>query len=235
MGEMDSSLFYLKKAYKYRELQNDSTEIAMILNRMGNVYWFLNKQIMAKEHYEKALGIHTRMNNDKELGRTYNNLATMYRNWGEYQKSISLFLKAAEYYNKVNYEEGLAWLNFSITLLYKKIEDYGNALLSINTSLDIYKHLSTMNGDSNGIMICYGQLGDIYRLLGNYEKGLNYNLEALRMRKKSGVKVAIADGLMGVGQIYYEIGKYAESIRYMKQSKKLREEAKINSDYSVAV
>jgi len=230
---LDSSLIYLQKALSYRKAQNDSIEIGIVLNRLGNVYWFLDQQITAKEHYEKALEIQIRFKNDTEIGRCYNNLGSMYRRWGEYQKALNYFLEALDYYQKSNYTEGLAWLNFSVALVYKNINDYPNALKSMKSALDIYSQMPLVNEDSTGIMISYGQLGDIYRLMGDYKEGLYYNLEALRLRKKSGIKTAIADGLIGVGQIYYEIGKYQESIDYLNQSKKLREESKTQSGIDI--
>ena len=226
--KMDSALIYLKKAWKYVEIQNDSTKMGIILNLMGNVYWNLEEQITAKEHFERALGIHTRLNNDREIGRSYNHLGNVYKQWGEYEKAINSFIKASEYYEKVDYAEGLAWLNYSIALLYKTVQDYQNALSAINTSLDIYNQMTVGGTDSTGIMICYGLLGDLHRLMGDYDKGLHFHLEALRLRQKSGINSAIADGLLGVGQIYYETGEYQKSIEYMNRSKELREKSKVN-------
>ena len=76
-------------------------------------------------------------------------------------------------------------------------------------------------------MICYGQLGDIYNLMDQPEKGLEYHFKALELRKRSGVKAAIADGFTGVGQTYYYLEKYDKARQYFQRSQQYKKEAKI--------
>jgi tetratricopeptide (TPR) repeat protein len=226
-GRLNRSHKYLHQSLSLAKNLKDSIRMAIAINRLGNVYWFKDDQLKAKEYFEKARRIYQRSSNNKELGRTKNNLANIYRQWGNYQKAIRLYLEALNHYQKAEYKEGLAWLNFSLTLLYKKLEDYDKALNTINQSLKIYKQIETRDYDSTGIMICYGQLGDIYNLKGNPEKGLQYHKKALRLRKKTGVKSAIADGLTGIGQTYFQMGEYSSAMQYFNRSQQHREEANI--------
>ncbi len=226
-GEQSQAQKYLRKSLKISQQIQDSAGIGRAYNRLGNSVWFQNKQVRAKQYYEKALGIQQNLNNHREIGRTLNNLANVARQWGNYQNSISLYLQAREHYQKADFTEGLAWLNFSLTLLYKKLEDYDSALKSINKALGIYKKLVKENKDSSGIMICYGQLGDIYNIIDQPKKGLEYHLKALELRKRSGVKAAIADGFAGVGQTYYYLEKYDKARQYFKRSQQYKKEAEI--------
>lgn len=228
-GMMDSARVYLEQALGLSKAQNDSAKMGILDNILGNVYWYQDKQVLAREAFMNALNINLRVGRAKEIGKSYNNLANMYRKWDDYKNAIELFLKASDYYQKADFSEGVAWLSYSISLLYKSAEDYENALLSANKSLEIYKTLLTGDGDSTGLMICYGQLGDIYSLTGDYEKGLQYHFAALRLRKKTGVAAAIADGYAGIGKIYYLTGKYALAKYYFLQSNKLRQKSKISS------
>ena len=226
-GEQSQAQKYLRKSLKISQQIQDSAGIGRAYNRLGNSVWFQNKQVRAKQYYEKALGIQQNLNNHREIGRTLNNLANVARQWGNYQNSISLYLQAREHYQKADFTEGLAWLNFSLTLLYKKLEDYDSALKSINKALGIYKNLVEENKDSSGIMICFGQLGDIYNIIDQPRKGLEYHLKALELRKRSGVKAAIADGFAGVGQTYYYLEKYDKARQYFKRSQQYKKEAEI--------
>ena len=226
-GEQSTAQKYLQKSLKISRRIQDSAGIGRAFNRLGNSVWFQNQQPEAKNYYKKALEIQQKLNSHREIGRSLNNLANVARQWGNYQKSISLYLQAREHYQKADFTEGLAWLNFSLTLLYKKLEDYDSALKSINTALGIYKKLVKENKDSSGIMICYGQLGDIYNLMDQPEKGLEYHSKALELRKRSGVKAAIADGFTGVGQTYYYLEKYDKARQYFQRSQQYKKEAKI--------
>jgi len=224
-GKYDKAENFLNKSLNLSRDIADSTGIARALNRLGNVYWLTDKQFEAQKKYKTAYKIHKALNNTKETGRAINNLANVNREWGNYQKAIQQYLEAIDYYDKSEFMEGKAWLNFSLTILYKKLGDHGKALESINKSLSIYKQFARENQDSSGIMLCYGQLGDIYNIMNNPETGLKYHLQALRLRKKTGVKPAIADGMSGVGQTYYQLGKYEQALEYFKKSQEYRQAA----------
>lgn len=45
------------------------------------------------------------------------------------------------------------------------------------------------------------------------------------MRKQTGVKPAIADGYMGVGQSYYKLGRYSQALESFERSQAIRHEA----------
>lgn len=226
-GNMDSSLYYLQKSLANNKKESDDKILGAIYNRLGNVYWFLNQQQEAKEYYQKSLEINFKTANHKETAKSLTNLANTYRHWGDFNKAIDFYLQAMDYYKLANFNEGLAWLHFSMGQLFKHLKEYEKALNSINSSVEIYNTLSRVDGDSSGLMICYGQLGDLYRLTGDYQKALQFHNDALRMRIKSGVPVAIADGYMGVGQTYYELKEYDKAIAYIQKSQALREKEKL--------
>ena len=194
------------------------------LNRMGNVAWLYGERLEAKDSFERALAIHTELGDWLEISRTLTNLANAYRNWGDYPRAIELFLKAREGYRKVDYAEGVAWLDFSLGILHKNSEDYDKALEAINSALETYEQLAEENGSYNGVMICYGQLGDIYNLIGNPGQGLEYQVRALRLRRESGSKPAIADGLSGVAQSYFFLEDFERALDYFLQSQAMRDE-----------
>jgi len=221
--EMDSARIYLNKTLKIRRSIKDSAGIGRALNLRGNVCWLLDQQIQAKDSFEEALRINSSLGDYSEVGKSYNNLGNFYSRLGQYDRAITFFLKARKSYQKAAYLEGKAWLNFSMTLLYKRLEEYKNALATIKKSLTQYKKLAEIRKDSTGVMICYNQLGDIYRILGNPEKGLKYNLRALRMRQRTNSKSAIADGMTAVAQCYYELKKYDRAENYMLKALELRQ------------
>ena len=224
-NKLDSSEAYLQQAIGISQEHMDRRGEGIATNRLGNVYWFKEQPLEAKRHYERAKSLHETVGNPEGIGRALNNLANIYREWGDYQRAIQLYIEARDYYQKADYKEGVAWLDFSLTILYKNLNEYDQALESINRSVEMYKNIAESSKDSTGLMICYGQLGDIYNLMGQYEEGLKYHLRAMKMRKRTGIKTAYADGLAGVGQSYFKLGNYEKSLRYFKHAQQLREEA----------
>lgn len=225
LNELEEAKKVLLESLEISRKENYPEGEGIALNRLGNTLWLLEQRLEAKNAFEQALAIHREMGNQREISRTLNNLANAYRYWDDYPRAIELLLEAREGYRKVDYLEGSAWLSFSLGLLYKKLEEYGRAREAFESSLKIYRGLAAESGNNNGIMLCYGQLGDIQNLTGNPEKGLEYHLEALSLRRKSGNKSAIADGLSGVAKSYFFLGDHEQSLDYFFESQKLRDEA----------
>ena len=194
------------------------------LNRLGSVLWLLEKRLEAKSCFEQALAINTELGDWREISRTKTNLANAYRYWDDYTRAIEMLLDAREGYKKVDYQEGVAWLSYSLGILHKKLGDYDSALDAINSSLEIYADLARQDGSYNGVIICYAQLGDIYNLTGKPEQGLEYQRRALELREKSGNNAAIADGLSGVAESYFFLGDFQQALDNFLQSQALRDE-----------
>jgi len=228
-GQMDSAFKYLQNALQIRKELPDSSGIAYSLNRLGNVYWFKNEPLKAKHCFQQALKIRQQLGQDQEIGVTLTNLGNLYRQWSDHQAALDYYLSALRHYESANYIEGLGWLYFSTGILHKKLKNYQKAFDHINRSLSYYQKFLQTSGDSAGLMICFGQLGDLNLLVGNLEQALHYHLKALRLRKKSGVEPAIADGLSGVGRVYYALQKYPQALDYFRQATSLRESGGISA------
>jgi tetratricopeptide (TPR) repeat protein len=224
LNRLNSAQTVLREALEISEDTGYLRGSGIALNRLGSVVGKLGERLEAKACFERALAIHTNLGDWREISRTLTNLANLYRHWGDYPRAIELFLKAREGYKKVDYQEGVAWLNFSLGVLHKNLEDYDSALEAINAALKTYTGLAQQSGNSNGVAICYGQLGDIHNLTGNPDQGLEYHLRALRLREEAGIKPAIADGLSGVGRSHFFLGDFQQALGYFIQSQALRTE-----------
>lgn len=227
--EIDSARKYLEELVTRRAQIDNSGLVGQAMNLLGNTYWLTDAQVKAKNYFERALQIHLELENHRDIGKSYNNLANLYSRLGDYDQAIDYFLKARKSYQQADYLEGVAWLPYSMTLLYKRLGDYAKARQSITASLEKYRQLAAERDDSTGIMLCYSQLGDVYRLLGQYKRGLQYNLNALRLRQKTGAGTAVADGMTGVGQCYYQLGNYDKARQYMQQALKFRKKSGIRA------
>jgi len=227
--EIDSARKYLEEITTHRKQIDSSSLLGRTMNLLGNTCWLTDDQVQAKSYFEKALAIHTELKDHKEIGKSHNNLANFYSRLGDYDRAIDHFLKVRQSYHQADYLEGEAWLDYSMTLLYKRLEDYDKAREAILSSLQKYERLAAERQDSTGVMLCYTQLGDVHRLLGDYKQGLQYNRDALRLRKKTGAGAAVADGMTGVGQCYYQLGQYAQARQYMQQALEFRKQSGIRA------
>lgn len=224
LNRLDQAQTLLRESLKISEETGYLHGSGISLNRLGNVLWLLEKRLEAKTCFERALAIHTHLGDWREISRTKNNLANAYRYWDDYPRAIEMMIDAREGYQKVDFAEGVAWLNYSLGILHKKLGDYDRALEAINSALETYTEMAQKDGSYNGVMICYSQLGDIYNITGNPEQGLEYHRRALDLREKSKNRAAVADGLSGIAKSYFFLGDLQKSLEYFLQSQAIRDE-----------
>jgi len=217
-ADYDSAAVYIQRSLDLARTAGDSSRVALAVNRLGNIYTMHNKQTEAYLLFIHAAELHKKAGNRLEEGRAYNNIANYFRQNGNYEKALEYFIEASRLYEEVQYLEGSAWLNFSITMLYRTLGDYEKALRYANRALDTYKMIISDNKDSSGIMICYGQLGDLNVLTKDYEKALYYHEKALAMRIRRNIPSSIADGYTGMGRIYYAKGDYEQALSYLEKA-----------------
>lgn len=219
----DSAQKYFDLSMQIRLKIEDYTGVGSIKNKYGYMAWLKNDSQQAKEMYEEAIKIHIIHGDKKELGKAQNNLGDLYRRWGDYTKSIELFLEALSNYKEAKFDEGEAWLNFSIAILYKYVGEYNKSLGYSKKALKLYTKMANENFDSTGVLMCYNQLGFIYtHEFDSLEKGLEYQLKALKLTKNLTIKSVIADAKSGIGQTYFRMEKFDLAKQYIEEAYQLR-------------
>ena len=228
-GFLDTAVVYLKESLKIREAIADSGGIGRCLSHLGLVYKLFNQKALAIKYLEQALTIQRQLGDKEEQGKILTNLGNISREASNYKDALRFFTEALEVNRQINSTEGLAWLNFSLGLLYRDLKDYPKALEHVKKSLHYYRILAEGTEDTGGIRICYGQLSELYCLMGKYQQGLEYSLKVLELQKKSGVAIAIADGMKRVANAYFALENYPQALDYALRSMELRQTLKDQS------
>jgi tetratricopeptide (TPR) repeat protein len=220
---LDSADIWLNKALVQLEKERDSVFLTLANNLLGNVYWFLDKQSQAMQHHEKALELAKTLGNDRETGRAINNIANIYRRWGDYSLALDYFNRAIPYFQSSGDIEGVAWLYFSLGTMYKQLKNYNKAVESVHAALAIYSEMAAANKDSGGVFLCYWELGSLNRFLGKYDVSLDYYRKTLNSRSRATMPIAQSDDHLGIGQTYFSMGELDRALSHLLEAKKLRE------------
>ncbi len=233
IGLLDSARHYFDLTMDMNFEMNDSLGIGMVKNQLGDLARYESRPQEARQLFMEAIGILQNQKDKRELGKAFNNLGAIYVSWGEYNKGNHMFLKALDNYMAAGYREGIAWLQFSMSQLYKKIGEYEQARIYTKKSLRLYEQMAARNGDSTGVRICYSQLGFLFtHHFDSLEKALDYQKWVLQMANKTGVLAVKADGNNGLGQVYYKMKKYDLAKKYIERALILRYEANIKTGVS---
>lgn len=86
--------------------------------------------------------------------------------------------------------------------------------------------------DSSGAGASLNKIGEAHLLLQQYRPALNFLLKGFIIRKKNEDVVGILESLNSLGEVYYYIGNYDNSLKYYESC--ILESKKITNDYFLA-
>lgn len=164
--------------------------------------------------FNEALQCYQKEKQYEKIGETYNQIAVIYRNQGNYTNALDYFQKALDTHESVNNAEGIAQTYNSMGILYMDWKDYDTALEYYNKSLRIYK---TSNNELK-IADVLNNIGLIHRYRNNYSEALIKFEESLILRQKGDDKNKIASSLHNIGIIYNALADYETALEYYNQA-----------------
>ena len=148
----------------------------------------------------------------------------------EFNKALKYISQTEKLSNKLNYQDGIAEITYYKALIYAYKDDYINArdnylkakelFITLNDTLNIAKVNNSIG------------LNEIKR--GNYKKGLQYSLLALKEFEKRNLKQELRSAYECLAKAYYSINNMDKAIEFY--SKTLEIERQINNgDGSIEV
>jgi signal transduction histidine kinase len=215
-----------KKAMKYF---NKALVIAQKTNKtklLGELYYFIGSvyyldysdENEALINYNKSVKYSLIANNYRILGAVYSSLSNMFRISGSYEKALEFLYKSRDNYTLSDFQDGIAWVNYMTGTLYSAIGLFEEAEKSFKEALEIYLKLAAIDGNMNGVAICYDQLGVINTDMNNEELARNYNQDALNLHTQSGSKYGISNSLKYLARIEYFSKNYDAALIYLDSS-----------------
>ena len=94
-------------------------------------------------------------------------------------------------------------------MLFHQIADFSKAISYFESGLSIENIRQKLN--------VLGNLGTTNYQMGNYERAIDYHLQAIELAKAVGNKIHIEKVFGNLGNVYYRLGKYDEAEKYYKR------------------
>ena len=183
---------YLDLSYKYENINLDTA--------LAYADYALKKSL--KINYKKGIaGAYIRKGVIATISNNYN-------------QSDSLLNVAASIYNKINYQPGImkCYISFSFNA-YSKLE-YRLMLEYCNKALRIAENNNFIEDKAN-IM---NYMGVAYDEMGDYDKAIKCELDALKTFEKLGNKTDIAICKNNIGALFIEINEFDKALKYMNEA-----------------
>jgi tetratricopeptide (TPR) repeat protein len=172
------ALFYYRKAMDMMDSASNKRFVGFMNNNLAIIY---RKQLnfdSAIIYYKLAKDIYKEINYQKGIASVYTGLAITYNKLGKLDKSYTTYLEAIEIQKKVNDRIGLAsnYGNLGILLLNEK--NPLGALVYLEKSDSLARVIGYREVRKNN----FETFRDAYKMLGNFEKALEYELQFVALK-----------------------------------------------------
>lgn len=202
---------------------------ARVLNNIGVVYVNLGEYGKALEGYQKALNI------VREVGGCYkeaaggrlcyygdeaaivNNLAGVYFNLGQSQKSLEFAEKASDIYRKFGSGEYRGNSQTDIKLLFDALGENSSSL-EVLSRANVGSAFGKDSFSFQGEALNLNNVGQIYLSLGQYDQALKLYQQALNLYKENNYKLGVAVSLNNLGQVYQGKGDFNQALTLNQQA-----------------
>jgi tetratricopeptide (TPR) repeat protein len=186
-GDYDLSLMYLHRAdaNKTKETNSDDRSYVLGLVNSGNVYLNKGENKRALELFEKALAIHERTLNEREMATCFNGMGNVYIREKEPRKAFDCYQQALNIQQKhlpANHPD-LGGAHYNIALAYRMLLQYASALEHFQLSLKIYEE--SLPPVHYKIAETYHGIGSIYAEQRNFQQALCYIQKAATIYRQT--------------------------------------------------
>jgi len=182
----------------------------------------LNKKVEAlcKKNLSKKLKKDEKLFFTKFLGFAYNNFGIIYKNKGDYPRSIEYYTLCLKINEAIGEKRGVAGSLGNIGIIYKNQEDYKKAIEYYEKSLKIQKEIE----DKIGLAGTLINLGMVYSMTKDYDLATDYYNQGLDIYTEQGNKRGMSIVMNNMGIIYHELKEYDKALDYHTRGLKLNEE-----------
>jgi len=220
----DVSEAYYDTALTIAEASGDNWYKGEILFYKGVIKHNSREEINALEYFNASLQACRLSNNFKIMGSSYSMMGTIFRVNGLYDRAIEYTVNSKLNYEKADFSEGNAWAAYILGRIYSDLKLPQKALEYFQEALKIYTEQASMDGNQNGVAICYEQIGLLHLESGNFKEALKYIDNTLKIYAANKSKYGLSNSHKNLGLIEYSMGNYELAERYLNEALKLQNE-----------
>ncbi len=149
-----------------------------------------------------------------------NDLATMYSEHGQYEKSLDYNFKSLAIKEHMKNKRGIANSLLNIGYNYQQLGNTSDALDSYMRGLKMQQEIK----NKNGIAVALYNIASLYLNQGDTLKALDFDSQTLKLYQEINNKRGIAYTLNNIGSVYDMQGKTQQSLDYYNKSLVLQKE-----------
>ncbi|MBW1297892.1 tetratricopeptide repeat-containing sensor histidine kinase [Aquimarina litoralis] len=175
--------------------------------------WRQEEYEVALSYEQKLLAVSSNIQYDKGIGNTYQHIGNIHNLTQQHIKAFYNYDKAATYFEKANYQRGLAIIHNNKSTIE---QGRGNSEKAIDHILEANLYFERIK-DSLVLSSLYNNLANIYSDIDNYELAEEYYKKSIVLKKKFRPN-KIGSALNNLALIYIDIGKIDEAKKLINEA-----------------
>ncbi len=220
------SVAYFESALLLEEATEYSWYKGEILYNIGVNKYRMGENIVALESFNAAIQACRQSKNFKTMGSSYSMMGSTFRMNGLYDRAIEYIIKAKLNYKKANFIEGSAWSAYLLGQIYFNLKVPDIALDYTQEALAIYLKQATLDGNQNGVAMCYEQIALIYLESDNFEEARKNIGYTLKIHKNVSSSLGKSNVHKNLGKLEYAMGNYKLAEKHLNQAVQVQEAGK---------
>lgn len=207
----DSAILLSRIQIDMAKRLNREVYVSYGYNTLGTAQKNKGENAEALKSYQNALENSKAINHLPTIGNSYNNIASVYWKFGDFDRALEINFEAVNTYKKLkNTDEFLIRTYNNIGIIYAQQSDFLNAKKYLKMAL--FKLQTSKNQRDYGD--CFNNLGNIARKENKLNEALGYHKKALLIRKKINDQRGIAYSYTNIGNIYISQKNFKKAIEF---------------------
>lgn len=222
VAKLDSASIYAMTSLKYFESIADTVKILGQTRTIAKIYQMLNQMEESWQYYQKANVIAQAKNNPRDIGTSFNDIGSYYLNLGWlrtdslehfFRKAEPYLLQAIEYYQKADYQRGVAFAYGNLAFIAEETAQFEKAIRYSRRAMAYFEDLNL----KLFMVASYNQLGKIYETIGIPDSTLKYGGKCMELALELDSKIDLRNACARMANAHGTLGNFEEAWKYQKK------------------
>lgn len=213
-GDFKNAQVVIEKSLQIREELGNKLDIASSKSKLANIYIEQTQYLKTIKLYHDIIKIYEELNNLTYLAYTYNNIAQVYNNLNDYNKSIYYLKKAEDIELSINDDYARANTLAVLASNYSELNKLDSSEKYFIQAKSLFKKTNSL---SLYATTC-NNLGRVYRLNNQTEKGIVCYLEAIEVSESIGDSAGVLFYNTNYANVLIDAGKYKEAEKVLTKN-----------------
>jgi tetratricopeptide (TPR) repeat protein len=220
-GRYDDAQMQANAMIEALDQHNISQPTADLHDVLGKVYYFRGDFNASLIHFQSALALRQRQQDQRSILKSYSNLAIIYGDQNRYNESVKANKAALEIAEQIGDLVAISILYRNIAADYAEMDQFDHALEFNLRSLVLAENMS----NAQSVAYVHHNLGDVYQHIGDFEQAGQHLLRAAELAEKLGEQHILIGARRQLADVYLRQGMIEEALFECLQALALVEEA----------